>query len=389
MSTATPHSPHASTVDVKTFFSPQDDTEGAYKAFLSSARKSIRIAIFSFTLEDVATLLAQKARAKVAVQLMMDRTQADNPESKKLLEDLEQAGVQLKLGISPMPAGAPTINDNRRVLHIKATIVDEEAVWDGSWNYSKSASAEANTANLVRDPARAKQFAAFFDYLWKNMAELRTPPAPMPESLGQDYRHPAEWQSSPGMSYPGVHLETLFVPEPYQAVEHRLVELLGKATHSIDVLIYELRLKSLVDALAARARGKVPVRVLLDSSMYEKNDAELSEEPFVKTLLQAGASVWVGTSPEAGQIMHVKAVVLDQKTVWDGSWNFTPSANYQANNVNLITNPQRAKDFTTYFDFLAKTAARAQLDAQGQVTLVGGQLPVQKPGKVGGGKSVA
>ncbi|WP_257446527.1 phospholipase D-like domain-containing protein [Archangium lipolyticum] len=75
--------------------------------------------------------------------------------------------------------------------------------------------------------------------------------------------------------------------------------------------------------------------------MYEKNDGALSEEPFVRTLLQAGDSVWVGTSPEAGQIMHVKSVVFDQKTVWDGSWNFTPSANYQANNINIITSTQR------------------------------------------------
>jgi phosphatidylserine/phosphatidylglycerophosphate/cardiolipin synthase-like enzyme len=172
MSTSTPHPSTPHTVEVRTCVSPQDDTVGAFKEFISSARASIRITLFSFTLENVAAILAEKARAKIPVQLMMDRTQAGSAESRKLIQDLEQAGVRIQLGISPMPAGAPPIDDKRRVLHIKSTIVDEEAVWDGSWNHSKSTSAEANTANLVRDPARARWFAAFFDLLWKNMADL-------------------------------------------------------------------------------------------------------------------------------------------------------------------------------------------------------------------------
>src|SRR6202034_767638 len=93
---------------------------------------------------------------------------------------------------------------------------------------------------------------------------------------------------------------------------------IDSAHHSIDMSMYELVDRAMENALVARARAGVDVRVLLDSAYSGK-----SENSNAASLLAAGA-VHVSWAP-AGQIFHAKYVVVDDKTAYVGTGNLVAS----------------------------------------------------------------
>ena len=139
-----------------TYFSPYDDTQDAFLNFIKTAQKKIRLADYSFNLEPLVQLLVQKLGAGVDVQLVLDRSQSTGQTEQPVIDQLKQAKVPMVIGTSSL----------RQIMHNKFTIIDDEWVQSGSWNYTAAASKEDNFFDVEHSPDRAQQFTAYWQKMW-------------------------------------------------------------------------------------------------------------------------------------------------------------------------------------------------------------------------------
>jgi phosphatidylserine/phosphatidylglycerophosphate/cardiolipin synthase-like enzyme len=97
-----------------------------------------------------------------------------------------------------------------------------------------------------------------------------------------------------------------------------------QAQQRVDVAAFELESPAMAAALIDRHNNGVPVRVV--------TDADNTDRPSIPQLRQNGITV-----VEDGRtaLMHNKFVVIDGRTVWTGSMNFTPNDVY-CNNNNMV-----------------------------------------------------
>lgn len=148
--------PALATVQVRTIFSPFEDTTAEFILFVGAAQRSIYVCIYGYHLPALTDLLIAKHQAGVTVELILDHTQAAGCAERSEVQRLIDAKIPLLIGTSPV---------HHQILHSKFTVVDEEAVEFGSWNYSLSASQQSNTMTEVRHADYAAVFLNHFDRL--------------------------------------------------------------------------------------------------------------------------------------------------------------------------------------------------------------------------------
>ncbi len=118
---------------------------------------------------------------------------------------------------------------------------------------------------------------------------------------------------------------------------------IGSAKTTMRTMIYGATLDTFFqDLLSAKERG-VDVKVIFDHDQ----SAGQTEHPKIMELVQTG---WVdgkdfviGTSPQSGQIIHIKATWIDGRWVEDGSLNYSVSAFKQINTIGIMNWPEYAE----------------------------------------------
>lgn len=149
----------------KTYFSPQDDTLQAFLSFIQSAKKKIRVADYSFNLEPLVDLLIEKHKSGVDVKLVLDKSQSKGVTEKPAIAKLQKAKVPFVVGTSI----------KHKIMHNKFTILDDEWVQSGSWNYTVAASDEDNFFDIEHSVDRANFFTAdwqhMFDWISENESQ--------------------------------------------------------------------------------------------------------------------------------------------------------------------------------------------------------------------------
>ncbi len=123
---------------------------------IDRAKRSLDIAIYSITNEDiVASILKAKERG-VKVRLITDASASHFAPQQRMLALLLRAGIPIK--------------ENRPktgLMHLKLTIVDDQWVAWGSYNYSWSASTiNDEMLTVLQDPLFAQQCTHEFNRLW-------------------------------------------------------------------------------------------------------------------------------------------------------------------------------------------------------------------------------
>src|SRR5690348_15572743 len=138
-------------------FSPFDQTTEPFLALVQSARRSIFICIFGFTLAALVDDLIQKHQQGVEVGIILDHTQSTGTAEKAQVQRLLDAGVPFLIGVSP---------DHSAIIHSKFVVVDGRDVETGSWNFSASASQQSNNMILIRGhPDVASIYLRHYDRL--------------------------------------------------------------------------------------------------------------------------------------------------------------------------------------------------------------------------------
>lgn len=123
---------------------------------------------------------------------------------------------------------------------------------------------------------------------------------------------------------------------PSTDCENRLVAMVASARASVDVAAYALNNEKITNALLAVDRNKIHLRILADKLQASGKNSR------VKQLHNAGVDIRVHS---VHRIQHNKYVVVDDKKIMTGSFNFTESASkHNAENCVFITDNQPVAD---------------------------------------------
>jgi cardiolipin hydrolase len=135
-------------------------------AVLQSARRSLSVAVFSLTCDEIAQALLDCHRRGVRVRLITDD------------EQIASAGSD---AASLRAAGVPVRHDgNRRnLMHHKFAVVDSSVLINGSFNWTRSAVLYNDENVLVlRDAKIAREYERQFDAMWQRYEASARQPLP-------------------------------------------------------------------------------------------------------------------------------------------------------------------------------------------------------------------
>jgi len=104
-------------------------------------------------------------------------------------------------------------------------------------------------------------------------------------------------------------------PPSSAEIKSSFLNLISKANTSIDLAIYNLTDKDIVNVLREKASNGVKVRIVMEGKNYVKNIDTLSDLNVV-------------ADPVEGGLMHEKLAIVDGEYVWVSSSNLTPSSFY-------------------------------------------------------------
>lgn len=141
-------------VEVESYFAPEDEVAAQIVAQIQGARSRVRFLAFTFTSEEIASAMLERARAGVVVQGVIESRNAERPYSQYQRLRTEVHDL--------LPDGNPY------TMHHKVIIVDDATVILGSYNFTASAD-EANDENVlvIHDPQVAAAFVREFGRVYE------------------------------------------------------------------------------------------------------------------------------------------------------------------------------------------------------------------------------
>jgi len=136
-------------------------------------------------------------------------------------------------------------------------------------------------------------------------------------------------------------------PNAHQGgLDTHLVDLMDKATKTLDVADYDFDLSNVADAMVRAKQRGVRVRMVTDTDTSTNPDKAV-QAAFAK-LKQAKITV---IDDQRSAIMHDKFTVVDGTWVETGSWNYTDGDTYHLNNnMIIIHSPELAANYTAEFE---------------------------------------
>lgn len=136
---------------IQVYFSPEDKTARHLLELIDSAQESIYFMAYSFTADDIATAMLERARDGVTVSGLFEQSQYHSNVGTEY-DRLLSAGLDVRLDSNP------------RNMHHKVIIIDGQIVVTGSYNFSASA-ATRNDENtlIIHNPEIASRYLAEFE----------------------------------------------------------------------------------------------------------------------------------------------------------------------------------------------------------------------------------
>jgi phosphatidylserine/phosphatidylglycerophosphate/cardiolipin synthase-like enzyme len=122
---------------------------------ISSAEKTVDMAIYSFTDTKIADALVSAEKKGVQVRVITDGEASQNKYQKKVLNKLKKAGIPVK------------VDSHSGLMHLKVTVADKKTATTGSFNYTKSAEEKNDEVFVViKDSGIAENFSSEFEKMW-------------------------------------------------------------------------------------------------------------------------------------------------------------------------------------------------------------------------------
>jgi phosphatidylserine/phosphatidylglycerophosphate/cardiolipin synthase-like enzyme len=379
-----------------------DNLEAFVIGAIEAAEQEVLVAVQELSLPSIAEALVRQHRKGVRVKVVLENTYSSpwseqhdaeldgharqrrqllmaladqNRDGVVSLEE-QQAGDAVALLNA---AGVPWLDDTADgskgsgLMHSKYVVVDRRLVVTGSANFTASGmhgdAADRRTRGNVNhllqleSAALAELFASDFNRMWGDG------PGGEPDSrfgLAKQSGHATR------VLVGDIPVEVLFAPHPRRDPSHGL-QLIGSALAAaeqrVDLALFVFSAQALTDVIADLQTKGVKLRLLADPGFASRSFSEVLDLLGVSMAdrhckLEAGnrplqeAAEGVGIPRLArGDKLHHKLAVIDGKTVITGSFNWSPSAAHQNDEVLLLIHSEQvAAHFTREMDRLWKGA---------------------------------
>lgn len=288
--------------------------DAAIVADFDRAQKTIDAAVFDIRLPSLVDALTRAAQRGVQVRVVTDyAANKDATDFTDAIAALESAGVHV-------------VKDHRSALmHNKFAVLDGRLLWTGSMNYTPNG-VYRNNNNMLRldNAALIENYIQIFERLF----QLRAQEAP------------SKIIPNPRVTLDnGIVIENYFSPNG--GAQKAILDRLKAATKSIRVIAFTFTDTTMANVLKAKHKEGLNVQALFET----RNNSAIGAE--YETLKRAGIDILADGNCYT---LHDKVIVIDDKTVITGSYNFTSAANKTNDeNILIIDDPALAKNYLAEF----------------------------------------
>ena len=329
-----------------------DDVMARLTTFIRAAKQTLAFAIYDMRFSDpfraqLAAALRERAETGVEIRFCYDADKPPQPD--------------LAAGQDPAPAGTGAFVQSlgypwRRIagmklMHSKFVVRDQQAVWAGSANMTDDAfTLMENNIVEIDSQALANYYVQNFEDLWEkenfeHTGDIHTEPVPLTFS---DQPATARVMFSPGC---GLEIDSEIARRVRVAQRRvRICSLLINSGTLIGELGNLLR------------RGRVAVDGIYDRTQMEQVYVQWQGVPQNRWKIGALKEIIVCagligkdstpyTPPGRHNFMHNKVLVIDN-TVITGSYNFSRSAQFNAENILFVESAPLADVYSAYIDHL-------------------------------------
>ncbi|MEY2644390.1 MAG: hypothetical protein RLZZ611_1039 [Cyanobacteriota bacterium] len=379
-----------------------DDLEALLLQTIRGARRELLVAVQELSLPAVAQALVEQHRRGLSVRVVLENSYStpwSEQHEAELSPHLRSRRRQLmaladrnrdgQLSAAEQEAGdavlilrrggVPLIDDREDgsagsgLMHSKYLLADGQVVVTGSANF---------TPSCIHGDPHAPRTRGNVNHL------LRIESAPLAALFTDDFNH--MWGDGPGglsdsrfgLAKPSgpaqsvavgeSRIQVLFAPHRRNDPSHGLnliAASLSQARRRVDLALFVFSAQQLTPVLAQLQRRGVALRVLADPGFASRSFSEVLDllgvaladrqcrlEAGNRPLAQALEGVGIPQLPN-GDKLHHKFAVIDSKTVITGSFNWSPSAAHQNDEVLLvIESPLLAAHFSREMDRLWRGA---------------------------------
>lgn len=286
---------------------------------IRGAKKTIDLATYNYTDTKTAKALIDAVHRGVKVRLVIDEDNA----RKDVISDLRDGGVSVITA------------ESNGLMHAKYIIIDNAVVISGSANMTLSSfSSDNNFMVRMESPEAAKVFTAEFEEMYLDCI------------FGEE--SPRSKGASAIKLEDGTTVYIRFSPD--DGIDDMIEKLIAAANESVYMLAYSFASRDIAERLQDADKNGLDVIVVCeDSKAYTDGGGQCGP------LSEAGLQVYVDGYPDT--LMHEKVIILDDKVVIAGSYNFTRSADKRNDEqVLVIQSPEIADLFLGEFDKILEEA---------------------------------
>ena len=328
------------------------DVMARLATFIRGAKQTLDFAIYDMRFSEslraqLAAALREKAEGGVKIRFCYDADKPPQPD--------------LAAGQDPAPSGTGAFVQSlgypwRRIagmklMHSKYIVRDRQSVWTGSTNMTDEAfESEENNIVEIDSALLASYYAQNFEELWEK----------------ENFEHTGDIHTEPVPLIFSSQLATarvLFSPGCGLAIDWEIARRARAAQRRVRICSLLINSGTLIGELGnLLRRGDVTVDGIYDRTQMEQVYLQWQEVPqnrwkigaLKEIILRAGlvgkdSAPYTPTGPH--NFMHNKVLVIDD-TVITGSYNFSRSAQFNAENILFIESAPLAEAYSAYIDHL-------------------------------------
>jgi phosphatidylserine/phosphatidylglycerophosphate/cardiolipin synthase-like enzyme len=322
--------------------------------FIRAAKQTLDLAVYDMRFSDplrtqLASALHERAEAGVQIRFCYDGDKPPQP--------------NVAAGQDPAPAGTGAFVQSlgypwRRIagmklMHSKFILRDRQSIWTGSTNMTDDAfTLMENNILEIDSSALANYYAQDFEQLWEkenfdNTGNIQTVLVPLTFS--------GQTAEARVMFSPGCGLE----------IDSEIARKVRSAQHRVRICSLLINSGTLISELGNLLRaGRVAVDGIYDRTQMAEVYRQWQEVPqnrwkidALKDIIARPGLVGKNSTPYTPtgrhDFMHNKVLVIDDSVI-TGSYNFSRSAQFNAENILFIESAPLAEAYSNYVDHLKR-----------------------------------
>jgi phosphatidylserine/phosphatidylglycerophosphate/cardiolipin synthase-like enzyme len=335
-----------------------DSVMARLTAFVRAANQSLDIAVYDMRFSEplraqLIAALRERANAGVQIRFCFD---GDKP-----------AEPNVAAGQDPAPAGTSAFVQSlgypwRRIagmklMHSKFIVRDRESVWTGSTNMTDDAfTLMENNVVVLESATLAASYAENFEQLWEKENF---------ENTGKIHTEPVS------LTFEGqlVTARLMFSPGCGLEIDGEIARRVHAAQRRVRICSLLINSGTLIgELLNLLHAGRIQVDGIYDRTQMAEVYTQWQEVPsnhwkipalqeIVARAHLAGKNSTPYSPTSRHDFMHNKVLVIDD-TVITGSYNFSRSAQFNAENILFLESAALAETYSRYIDHLKSKYAR-------------------------------